>query len=94
MATRAPRKSMTADDYKEKLEKAKAALKALEEKAYATELDDLIKNQNIVSAFNVIKANAKDISDIAILTAIGKAVGIKRLEITQTEPKKRASKKK
>ena len=56
MATRAPRKSMTADDYKEKLEKAKAALKALEEKAYATELDDLIKNQNIVSAFNVIKA--------------------------------------
>ena len=42
----------------EKLEKAKAALKALEEKAYATEIDDLIKGQNIVSAFNVIKANA------------------------------------
>ncbi len=93
MATRAPRKSMTAKDYKEKLEKAKAALKALEEKAYATELEDLIKKQNVVSAFNVIKANTKGVSDIAILTAIAKACGVKRVVITQTEAKPRAPRK-
>ena len=92
MATRKPRATLTKDDYKVKLEKAKLALKALEEKAYATELDDLIKKQNIVSAFNVIKANTKDISDIAILTAIGKAVGIKRLAVTQAEATKRKPK--
>lgn len=94
MATKATRKKLTASDYKAKLEKAKAALKALEAKAYESELDTLIKSQNIVSAFNVIKSNTKDISDIAILTAIGKAVGIKRLVITQEEAKKRMPRKK
>jgi hypothetical protein len=93
MATRAPRKTMTANDYKEKLEKAKAALKALEEKAYATELEDLIKSQNIVSAFNAIKENAKDVSEIAILTAIAKACKVKRIVITEAEVKKRAPRK-
>ena len=92
MATRAPRKTLGVDDYKAKLEKAKAAVKALEEKAYATELDELIKRQNIVSSFNVIQANTKGISDIAILTAIGKAVGIKRLVVSQSEPTKRKPK--
>jgi len=86
------RKVMTADDYKAKLEKAKEAYKALEQKAYATELDALIKGQNIVSAINAIKGSTKDISDIAILTAIGKAAGIKNFAITQTEPKKRKPK--
>lgn len=94
MATRAPRKKLGTDDYKVKLEKAKAALKILEEKAYATELDDFIKKQNIVSSFKVIQANTKGISDVAILTAIGKAVGIKRLVVTQAEPKPRAKKNK
>ena len=92
MATRKPRATLTKDDYKAKLDKARLALKALEVKAYATELDDLIKKQNIVSAFNVIKANTKGISDIAILIAIGKAVGIKRLTVTQAEATKRKPK--
>ena len=39
------RKVMTADDYKAKLEKAKEAYKALEQKAYATELEALIKEK-------------------------------------------------
>lgn len=89
MATRAPRKTLGADDYKAKLEKAKAMVKALEEKAYASELEKLIKSQNIVSSFNVIQANTKGIDDLAILTAIGKAVGIKRLVVSQSEPAKR-----
>ncbi|OYY59077.1 MAG: hypothetical protein B7Y55_00975 [Polynucleobacter sp. 35-46-207] len=86
------RKTLTADDYKAKLEKARAAYKALEQKAYATELDALIKGQNIVAAINAIKTSTKDISDIAILTAIGKASGIKNFVITQTEVKKRKPK--
>ena len=94
MATRAPRKTMGTDDYKAKLEKAKAALKALEEKAYASELEELIKKQNIVSSFKVIQANTKAISDVAILAAIGKAVGIKRLVVTQADAKPRAKKSK
>ena len=83
---------MGTDDYKAKLEKAKAALKVLEEKAYASELEELIKKQNIVSSFKVIQANTKGISDVAILTAIGKAVGIKRLVVTQADAKPRAKK--
>ncbi|MEA9604394.1 hypothetical protein VC159_08020 [Polynucleobacter sp. JS-JIR-II-c23] len=94
MATRAPRKSLSTDDYKAKLAKAKEALKALEEKAYASELEELIKKQNIVSSFKVIQANTKGVSDLQILSAIGKAVGIKRLSVTQTEPKLRAKKSK
>ena len=94
MATRAPRKSLSTDDYKAKLAKAKEALKALEEKAYASELEELIKKQNIVSSFKVIQANTKGVSDLQILSAIGKAVGIKRLSIMQTEPKPRAKKSK
>lgn len=74
----------TPEDYKNDLEKAKLLVKILEEKAYASELEVLIKQQNIVSSFNVIKANTKGISEIQILTAIGKAVGIKRLVVSQT----------
>jgi cob(I)alamin adenosyltransferase len=40
MATRKPRITMGTDGYKAKLEKAKAALKVLEEEAYASELEE------------------------------------------------------
>lgn len=87
MDMKVSRKRMSADGYQEKLEKAKIALTALEEKAYASELEELIKKQNIVSSFKVIQSNVREISDVAILTAIGKAVGIKRLVITTTGPR-------
>lgn len=92
MATKGTRKTLTTADYKAKLEKAKLALKTLEEKAYASELEELIKKNNVVSAFNVIKANTKGVSDMAILTAIAKACGVKRVVVTQTEPKPRKPK--
>ena len=92
MATAGTRKKMGTEDLKAKLEKAKASLKALEEKAYASELEELIKKQNIVSSFKTIQANARGISDVAILNAIGKAVGIKRLVVTQAEAVKRKPK--
>ena len=93
MATRAPRKSLSADDLKKKLEAAKEALKALERRAYAGEVTEAIKKSNIPAEFKKIKDSAKDVSDIAILEAIGNVIGIKRLVVTQSEVKKRASKK-
>lgn len=93
MATaKTTRNKKTAAQLKADLEKAKKRVADLEAKAYAEEIEELVKKQNIVSAFNVIKANVKGVSDIAILTAIGKAAGIARLVITQSEPKPRAKK--
>lgn len=93
MATRAPRKTMTADDLKKKLEAAKEALKVLEKRAYAGEVTEAIKKSNIPADFKKIKDSAKDVSDVAILEAIGIVIGIKRLVVTQSEVKKRGSKK-
>ena len=92
-ATKAPRKTLSADDLKKKLEAAKEALKALEKRAYAGEVTDAIKKSSIPAEFKKIKDGAKDVSDIAILEAIGNVIGIKRLVVTQSEVKKRASKK-
>lgn len=94
MATRAPRKSLTAEELKKKLADAKEALKALEKRAFAGEITEAINKSSIPAEFKKIKEIAKDASDIAILEAIGLAVGIKRLVVSQTEVKKRASKKK
>lgn len=91
MAT-ATRKKKTAAELKADLEKAKARIAVMEAKAYAGELEELLKKQNIVSSFNVIKANVKGASDIAILSAIGKAAGITRLVITQSETTPRKKK--
>lgn len=85
------RKAKTAADLKAELEKAKANLAALEQRAYAEELNEVISKTNIISDYNTIKANSKA-TDLTILAAIGKAVGIPRLVITQSEVKKRATK--
>ena len=89
----ATRKTMTADDLKKKLEAAKEALKVLEKRAYAGEVTEAIKKSNIPTDFKKIKDSAKDVSDIAILEAIGNVIGIKRLVVMQSEVKKRSSKK-
>jgi hypothetical protein len=94
MATRAPRKTASAEDLKKKLEAAKEALKALEKRAYAGEITEAIKKSSIPAEFKKIKDSAKDVSDIAILEAIGNIVGIKRLVVSQSEVKKRVPKKK
>jgi hypothetical protein len=41
----------------------------------------LINATSIVADFVKIKARVKDINDVAILAAVGAAVGIKRLEV-------------
>ena len=93
MATRAPRKTLSADDLKKKLEAAKEALKVLEKRAYAGEVTEAINKSNIPADFKKIKDSAKDVSDVAILEAIGIVIGIKRLVVTQSEVKKRGGKK-
>jgi len=94
MATAGTRKIMTAEDLKKKLADAKEALKVLEKRAYAGEINEAIKNSSIPAEFKKIKDGAKDISDIAILEAIGTILGIKRLVVSQSEAKKRSPKKK
>ncbi len=93
MATGA-RKTLSADELKKKLEAAKEALKALEKRAYAGEVTEAIKKSSIPTDFKKIKESAKDVSDIAILEAIGNVIGIKRLVVSQSEVKKRTPKKK
>jgi len=89
MTTRKPRATKTSADLKKQLEDAKKKIAELEKRAYAEELSELIKATNIVSDFAKIQSKVTDIKDVAILTAIGAALGIKRLTITQAEPPKR-----
>jgi len=76
------RKSKTAEDLKADLAKARAALAALEQRAYAGELDEHVSKSAIVKEFSAIRETVKGASDVAILASIAKAVGIKRAEIT------------
>ena len=76
------RKAKTAEDLKADLAKARAALAALEQRAYAGELDGQVQNSAIVKEFIAIREKVKGVSDIAILASIGKAVGIKRVEVS------------
>jgi hypothetical protein len=75
------RKVKTTEDLKADLAKARAGLVALEQRAYAGELDEHVKNSAIVKEFTAIREKVKGASDVAILASIGKAVGIKRVEV-------------
>jgi hypothetical protein len=88
--TRKPTKPKSSAEMKLQLEAARKRLADLEKRAYAEELTELINSTNIVADFAKIQAKVKSIKPPAILAAIGVAVGIKRLVVTQTEPKPRA----
>lgn len=81
--TRAPRKEKTAADFQAKLEAAKKRVQLLEAQAYSVEINEQIKKSNIAGVYKAVKSNLKKVSDLAILTAVVKAAGIKRIEITQ-----------
>ena len=76
------RKAKTAEEMKADIVKARAALAALEQRAYAGELDGHVQKSAIVKEFTAIREKVKGASDVAILASIGKAVGIKRVEVT------------
>jgi len=86
------RKKKTAEDLKADLAAAKAKVATLEQKAYKSELGELIGKSHFASDYSAIKTAFKDVSDVAILMEIAKACGAKRIHITQAEPKPRATK--
>jgi hypothetical protein len=85
------RKTLTPQDIAAKVIKMRASLLALEQRSYASQLEDAIKNAEIAAAFKKVKASVSGATDIAILAAIGKAAGIKRLEISQKPAVPRAA---
>ena len=87
------RTTKTAAMLLEELEKAKAKVKEIEQKAYAGELKEAIAKTSIVAEFQKIKDSYKDISPVNILQAIGVAVQIPRVVVSQSEVKPRAKKK-
>lgn len=86
------RTTKTAAMLLEELEKAKAKLKDLEQKAYAGELKEAISSTSIVAEFKKIKERYKDVSPVNILQAIGVAVQIPRVVVSQSEVKTRKKK--
>jgi ASC-1-like (ASCH) protein len=83
MATRKPSKAKTSAELREQLEAAKKRLKDLEQRAYAEELNELIRGTSIVADFAKIQSKVTDIKPATILAAIGHAVGIRRLTVEQ-----------
>jgi ribosomal protein L29 len=92
-AVKSTRKKKTAEDLKAQLAAMKASLAALEQRAYAGELEELVKNSAMVKEFQAIRSKVQGASDVAILAALGRAVGIKRVEVTQKPAAKRAARK-
>ena len=87
------RKKKTTEDLKAQLAAMKAKITALAQRAYAGELNELVKNSAMVKEFQAIRSKVQDASDVAILAALGRAVGIKRVEVTQKPAAKRAARK-
>lgn len=91
MAT-TPRKKKSPAEIKAALAAAKKKVAELEQKAYKSELDELINSMHFVAEFNSIKTTLKEVSDVAILLGIANACGVKRLQISQQPPKPRGKK--
>ncbi len=83
------RAKATPDKVKAQLAKAKKRVEALEQKAYAVEIEAQIQKSNIVSAYNGIKSALPKVSDLTILAAVAKAVKVPRVVVTQSEAKPR-----
>ena len=91
---RGPNKVLTTAELKAELAKAKAKVLELEQKAYAGELEEAIRATNIVADFVKLRAAvAASVTDVALIAAIGKAAGIKRLIVTQAPVATRSSNK-
>lgn len=67
---RGPNKVTTAAEIKAQIEKAKDKLKLLEQKAYASELEEAIKKTSVVADFGAIKASVSGATDLVILAAM------------------------
>jgi len=81
--TRKSTKLKTSAEFKLEIEKTKLKLAELEKLAVAGEIEEIIKNANIVATYGKIKEQLKDTNDVAILSVIADLVGAKRIVITQ-----------
>lgn len=88
------RKTLTAQELEAKVQKMRAALATLEQRSYSTQLQAAIDSSNVVAAIQAVKSSVAKATDVAIITAIAKAAGFKRLEITQKPVAPRATSKK
>jgi hypothetical protein len=83
------RKPKTKQQIVDELKKLDEKREKLEQLAYASDIEELLKRQNIASAISVVKANIEKTSDLAILKAIVKICGFKRITVTQALPTQR-----
>ena len=91
MATRT-RTPKTTAEIKAALAAAKKKVATLEQRAYEGELTELIKAAHFLTDYAAVKKSLSSVSDAVILSAIAKAVGAKRMQITQTAAAKRKPK--
>jgi hypothetical protein len=91
--TRAPRTPKTAAQLAEMIKaKEQELAKAKQEQAYLVAADK-IKTSTLVAEFKKLQAElGSTVTEISLLAAVGKELGIKRLSVTQTAPAKRAPK--
>jgi len=92
-APKQQRKPKTAAELAEIIKAKELELaKAKQEQAYLV-VADKIKTSTLVTEFKKLQSElAGAVSDVGLLAAVGKELGIKRLSVTQTEPVKRAPK--
>lgn len=91
--SRAPRKPKTAAELAEIIKTKELELaKARQEQAYLV-VADKIKTSTLLAEFKKLQTELDGtVSDIGLLAAVGKEIGIKRLSVTQAEPVRRAPK--
>lgn len=83
------RKVKTAEDIRAQMAKLQAQLIAVEQSENSAKLGDLIAQHKLVEAVKSIASEA-GVEHISVVTALGKALKIPRLSVTQTEKKQRA----
>jgi len=76
----------TTAEIKADLAAAKRKVAMLEQKAYEGELIELIKAAHFVTDYAAVKKSLSSVGDAVILSAIAKAVGAKRIQVTQAPP--------
>lgn len=81
---RKQRTPKTTSELKALLEKKKAEIAKLEQLAFSGEIKERIDASGIAELYKNIKKDLKDVGDVALLSEIAKAAGVKRLTISQT----------
>jgi hypothetical protein len=86
---RKPKVEKTNAELKQELALLRKKVVELEQKTYAGELEELIKSAGVAAIIADIKTKVEGATDIAILVAIAKSAGLKRIVVTQTDAPKR-----